>query len=134
MTAQTMLDRLLQATNSHDADAVAECFTVDYVNDTPAHPARGFRGREQVRRNWEQIFAAVPDLRADLLRRADNGDESWSEWEMTGTRADGSPHCMRGVIIFGVAGATAASARFYLEPVDAVADGIDAAVAAQVIR
>src|SRR4051812_22972116 len=95
------IDRLVQGTNDHDLDALLECFDVDYVNHTPAHPQRGFTGREQVRTNWRQIFAGVPDLRAVVLRAAASGDTVWSEWEMTGTRSDGTPHLMRGVIIFG---------------------------------
>jgi ketosteroid isomerase-like protein len=115
------LARLAEATNSHDVDRVADCFTADYANTTPTHPARGFEGREQVRRNWTQIFAGVPDLTAAVLSSAQSGDETWSEWEMRGHRVDGAEHLMRGVIIFGVAGdepPRACSARFYLEPVD----------------
>src|SRR5437660_3297382 len=113
-----MVDRLLRATNAHDVDAVAGCFAEEYENETPVHPARGFRGREQMRRNWEQIFGFVPDLRADVVRCAIDGDTAWTEWEMTGTRRDGSGHHMRGVVVFGVRDGLASWARFYLEPVD----------------
>jgi hypothetical protein len=106
---------------------LVSCFAVDYRNETPAHPARGFEGREQVRRNWEQIFAAVPDITVEARWVAD-GDTAWSEWEMRGTRRDGSPHLMRGVIIFGVAADEATWARFYLEPVQEGGDNADAAV------
>ena len=51
------------------------------VSETPAHPQRTFRGADQVRRNWEQIFAGVPDLRADLLDAVVDGDTVWSEWD-----------------------------------------------------
>ena len=112
-----LLDRLVAATNAHDLAAVVDCFALDYRNETPAHPARGFVGREQVRRNWEQIFAFVPDIHTTVVRHAVSGDEVWSEWEMQGTRRDGSPHLMRGVIIFGVRDDHATWARFYLEPV-----------------
>src|SRR4051812_40894700 len=47
-----LVDRLVQATNDHDLDGLVACFAADYENATPAHPARSFRGREQVRRNW----------------------------------------------------------------------------------
>ena len=57
-----------------------------------------------MRRNWTQIFAAVPDITARLLRTAvDGGDTVWTEWEMSGTRRDGTAHLMRGVFIFGIA-------------------------------
>lgn len=127
-----VLHRLERATNGHDLEALADCFAADYRNETPVHPARAFRGREQVRANWAQIFAGVPDLRADVLASAVDGTKVWSEWEMSGTRRDGATHLMRGVIIFEIAEGRARSARFYLEPVDQGDMDVDAAVRAVV--
>ena len=123
-----LVEALRRATNAHDLEAIVECFSPDYRNETPAHPARGFVGREQVRRNWTQILAAVPDLTADVLRCSVDADTAWTEWEHRGTRADGSAHRMRGVIIFGVSDGRAAWARFYLEPVDEAPIDVDSAV------
>jgi ketosteroid isomerase-like protein len=125
----TVVHRLLAATNAHDLDALVDCFTADYQSDIPLHPSRGFRGSEQVRRNWAQILAGVPDLYSVLIREAVDGSVAWAEWEWTGTRRDGAPHLMRGTTILGVEGERIAWARFYMEPV--VDDGvrIDAAVA-----
>ncbi|MGI8491140.1 MAG: nuclear transport factor 2 family protein [Acidimicrobiales bacterium] len=122
------VDRLRRAVDDHDLDALADCFTPEYRNETPAHPGRGFAGRDQVRVNWQRIFAGVPDITADVLRAAIDGEAIWSEWEMRGTRPDGQLHLMRGVIIFGIAGQQAAWARFYLEPVDPGEGGVDAAI------
>lgn len=124
MARNSFLAGLLEATNAHDVEGIASCFAPGYVNETPCHPARGFVGNEQVRRNWTGILAGVPDLVAEVTREVVQGSEIWSEWEMRGTRRDGSPHLMRGVLIFGVEGAQATSCRFYLEPV--VSDGADA--------
>ena len=44
---QALIDRLVRATNNHDVDAVAACVAQDYKNETPAHPARDFCGRDQ---------------------------------------------------------------------------------------
>ena len=114
-----LLDRLAAATNRRDLDAMVGCFAPDYRNETPAHPARGFTGRGQVRRNWEQIFTFMPDTTARVLRSSCGGEVVWSEWEMTGTRADGIAQQMAGVIIFGVRDGQFHWARFYLEPVQA---------------
>ena len=130
--AASVLARLERATNAHDMNALVACFAPDYRNDTPAHPERSFTGREQVSRNWEQIFAAIPDLTATVLRSAVNGSEVWSEWEHRGTRRDGSAHVMRGVVIFGVADGLLTWARFYLEPVQEGGGNVDAAVRHQV--
>lgn len=114
----TLLDRLCRATNAHDLEAIVACFTEGYRNETPVHPERSFRGRDQVRRNWEMILAALPDITTTVTDRAVDGNTVWSEWEHRGTRPDGSSHVMRGVIIFGVEDGLASSARFYLEPVE----------------
>lgn len=125
-----LVARLRQAVDDHDVDAIVDCFTANYRNETPAHPTRGFQGAEQVRTNWERIFAGVRDITAEVLRMAVDGDVVWSEWEMRGTRPDGQPHLMRGVIILGVNDRRAEWARFYLEPVDTGEGGVDAAISA----
>lgn len=126
--ATSIAHRLAAATNAHDIDALVACFADDYLNETPAHPSRGFRGADQVRKNWTRLFGAMPDLTARVLATAVNGDTEWSEWMMSGQRPDGTTHVMRGVIIFGVRDRTAAWARFYLEPVDQSGDDVGLAV------
>ena len=132
--ARSFVDRLLDATNRHDLDGLVACFAEDYENQTPVHPARGFRGRGQVRRNWEEIFAFVPDIRAELLASAIDGDTAWTEWDMSGTRRDGTPLHMRGVLIFGVCDGLAEWARFYLEPVDESSGTVDDARRQHLVR
>ena len=119
-----LLERLADAVNRHDLDELAGCFAPGYRNETPAHPAQGFTGRDQVRRNWEQIFRFVPGITARVLRSCADGDVVWSEWDMTGTRPDGSDHHMAGVIVFGVREGQFSWARFYLEPVEAAGAGV----------
>lgn len=123
------LARLVQATNAHDLDALVGCFSPGYRNETPAHPSRGFTGADQVRQNWQRIFAAVPDVRAVVSAAVVDGTARvWSEWEMSGTRLDGSRHQMCGVIVFEVVDGLADRARFYLEPVDDADVTVDQAV------
>lgn len=128
-----VVQRLAQATNEHDLDAIVDCFAADYLNETPAHPERGFEGKEQVRRNWAQILAGVPDLTARILATAHTADTVWSEWQMIGARRDGSIHEMRGVIIFAVDAGLISSARFYLEPVERNSGTVNDAVHRAVI-
>ena len=122
------VERLLGATNAHDLDGIVACFGEGYVLDSPLHPARSFRGREQVRRNWTQILAAVPDLKTRLVGFARDRSTAWTEWEMVGTRRDGTLHCMRGVFIFTVADGSFVSGRMFLEPVDASASDMNEAL------
>ena len=124
-----VVDRLCDATNRHDLDARAACFAVEYRNETPTHPARSFVGRAQVRRNWEQLFGAMPDLNATISACVVAGAAVWTEWEMRGTRPDGQAHLMRGVIVFGVRDDEITEARFYLEPVDSDPGDVNAEIA-----
>ena len=127
-SAEEVLQRLLGSVNAHRLDDLAACFSLDYLNETPAHPQRGFRGRDQVRKNWVKIFSQVPDIRARVRGTASQDDILWTEWEMAGTRRDGVPFLMRGVVIFGVAEQMISSARFYLEPVEDASGDVNAAV------
>ena len=124
--------RLLDAVNRHDLDALADCFAPAFVNETPAHPARSFIGRDQVKKNWAQIFGGVPDLQAEIVRQVAQDDMVWLEWEMRGTRRDGTRHLMRGVSIFGEIDGEFAWVRFYLEPVEQGGADIDLTVRQQV--
>ncbi|HEY8702930.1 MAG TPA: nuclear transport factor 2 family protein [Arthrobacter sp.] len=119
---------LLEATNRHDLDALVECFSPQYVNETPAHPLRGFTGREQVRRNWAQIFAAAPDTAVTLTGHSVTGPHVWAELVFDGTLPDGSRNLLAGVIIFRVEGGSISSARFYLEPVERVSGSVGDAI------
>ena len=120
------LDTLLAACNAHDVDALVDCFADDYVNETPAHPGRGFHGREQVRHNWTSIFAGVPNIQVRLVRAAIDGPTLWAEMAMDGNRRDGTRHGTRGVVIFTIGHGRATHARFYLEPLDRESDGVNA--------
>ena len=127
-----VVQRLRAVTNAHDLDAIVACFASEYRNETPAHPARSFVGNEQVRRNWTQILAAIPDISTEILASAVSGTMVWTEWEHRGTRRDGTAYLMRGVIVFDIAGGLIASARFFLEPVEEASGDVDAAVQRQV--
>ena len=122
------VERVHRAMNAHDLDAFVDCFAPDYASEQPAHPDRGFRGRDQVRRNWARIFASIPDLRAELRGVAVAGATAWTEWAWTGTQESGAPFDLRGVILFGVRRGRIAWGRLYMEPVAPAGAGIDAAV------
>jgi ketosteroid isomerase-like protein len=123
-----VIERLARATSAHDLEGIVACFAEGYMNETLTHPQRSFQGRDQVRRNWEQILTGVPDITARVLASAVDGDTVWSEWQMTGTDLDGALHEMRGVIIFKVAAELVRAARFYLEPLERESGTVDDAV------
>jgi ketosteroid isomerase-like protein len=122
-----LVQRIEAAINAHDLEALADCFEPDYPSDAPVHPARSFRGREQMRANWAQIFAAVPDISAASVRVVADGATSAAEWEWIGHRVDGAPLVLRGVTIQeGFERAT--WVRFYMEEVDRDPTGVGQAI------
>jgi ketosteroid isomerase-like protein len=123
-----IVERLNDAMNAHDLEAMLGCFQEEYESAQPAHPDRGFGGREQVRKNWSAIFDGVADFRSELVRAAVDGDTVWSEWHWQGTHSDGTPLDMAGVIICGVREGRIGWARLYVESVEQAGAGIDAAV------
>lgn len=123
------LARLVTATNEHDLDELVACFADDYRLVMPNHPARDFTGTGQVRRNWGQFFTLVPDIFAAIVDAAAGRDDTWwTEWEIRGTRLDGSLHLMRGVMVTTVGpgeGDLVRANRFYIEPTDVEGPGLD---------
>ena len=121
--------RLRDAMNAHDIEAFLDCFHQDYKSEQPIHPGRGFGGKAQVRANWSAIFAGIPDFAATLLSHAEGGKQEWSEWRWTGTRADGTPLDMAGVIVAGISDDNRmAWGRLYIEPVATTEEDINTAV------
>ncbi len=128
LSPPSVLERLHVAQNQHDLDAFVNCFAPDYKSEQPVHPDRVFQGREQVRKNWSAFFTSMPDFHSDLLDSATVEETLWAEWRWSGTRADGTRLEMRGMTIFGIQDDQIAWGRLYMEPVDEVDMGIDAAV------
>jgi limonene-1,2-epoxide hydrolase len=112
------IERLHNAMNERDLEAFVACFHPDYRSEQPAHPNRGFGGREQVEKNWSALFEAIPDFHADLIATATEGDKIWCEWHWTGTRAREEPLDMRGVTLFEIKNGRVVSGRLYMEEVE----------------
>jgi ketosteroid isomerase-like protein len=64
------------------------------------------------------MIANVPDLRAELVGTAVDGDTVWGEWRIYGTRRDGELLDLRGVVISKVEDGRVSSSRRYLAPID----------------
>ena len=118
MQGTEIVERMTRAMTEHDLDALVECYTEDFRSELPIHPQRSFVGREHVRANWKGLFAHVPDLVAVALQSVPDGEQVWSEWEISGTTIDGERYLSRGVAILGLRDGRVASTRFYLDNVD----------------
>jgi len=109
--------------DQHDLEAMLALFDADYRSEQPLHPARGFGGREQVRKNWSAIWQRFPDFEAELLGQAAVDGTVWSEWRWTATGLN-----MAGVTLFGVREDRISWGRLYMEPVEEDGENIDEAV------
>jgi hypothetical protein len=122
-----LVERIKTAINAHDLESLASCFEDGYPSENPLHPERSFRGREQMRANWAQIFAAVPDMAATVIRVVADGPTSAAEWEWAGRRTDGTSLFFRGVTLQS-GYEQAAWVRLYMEAVDLSGVGVDEAI------
>jgi limonene-1,2-epoxide hydrolase len=127
-SSKEVLERLHHTMNQHDLAGFVACFGPDYRSEQPAHPTRGFGGREQVEKNWTALFAGIPDFHAELVAKTADGDTVWAEWRWFGTRAGEPPLEMRGVTVFGVEDGLIAWGRLYMEEVEAAGEDIDETV------
>ena len=117
------VERLRDAINQHDLEALLECIDDNYRSEQPAHPNRGFGGKEQVRKNWSALFEGFPDFKAELIRYTLDGETAWSEWHWSAMGLN-----MAGVTLFGVEEDRIVWGRLYMEPIEEGREDIDEAV------
>jgi predicted SnoaL-like aldol condensation-catalyzing enzyme len=114
---QVVFERMIQATNRHDLDAMLQYFAPDFRSEQPCHPERAFTGRAGVRKNWSFFFTTVPDMQVDILNAVDEGDTVWAELHYHGTQTDRKKFTVKGVTIMGIQADQIIWARLYIEPV-----------------
>ncbi len=68
--------------NDHDISPLREFWTPETVE---RFPDRTCRGAEQVAAYFEDLFAAVPDVRMEVLHVVEQGDDVFVRWHLTGT-------------------------------------------------
>jgi ketosteroid isomerase-like protein len=106
VTVET-LERLLDAFNAHDIDAVMSFFADDCVLEMPRGPdswGRRLDGRERVREGLASRFAGIPDVHYGDDRHWVAGDRGCSEWLLTGTSTEGELIEVRGCDLFEFSG------------------------------
>lgn len=111
---QVVFERMVQAANRLDLDAMVACFAADFRSEQPFHPERNFVGQAGVRKNWSFFFSTIPDFRVEILNEVVVGDTVWAELHYHGTQVDGRKHVTRGVTISGIQGEQIAWSRLYI--------------------
>ena len=114
---KAVFERMIQAANRHDLDAMVAYFAPDFRSEQPLHPERAFTGPAGVRKNWSFFFTTVPDLQVEILGTVEEGDTVWAELHLHGTQTDGKKFSQRGVTLEGIQADQIIWARVYSEPV-----------------
>jgi taurine dehydrogenase small subunit len=102
-----ILERLLDAYNRHDADAVASFFTEDAVFVAPAGPGpdgKHFVGREEIRAATAARFEVSPDVHWEPESHIVTPTRGASSWIVSWTASDGSSVEKRGCDLFDIRG------------------------------
>jgi len=97
-----VFERMIQAANRHDLDAMVACFAPDFRSEQPLHPERTFVGQAGVRKNWSFFFSTIPDLQIEILGEVAEGDVVWAEVHYHGTQTDGKKFTVQGVTLQGI--------------------------------
>ena len=112
-----VFERMTQAANRHDLDAMVACFAPDFRSEQPLHPERNFVGQAGVRKNWSFFFSTIPDIQIEILGEVTEGDTVWAEVHFHGEQTDGKKFNVRGVTLQGISADQIIWARLYIEPV-----------------
>ncbi|MBB2914714.1 ketosteroid isomerase-like protein [Streptosporangium becharense] len=75
-------DRLVDAINAHDLDAVVRCYTPRAVG---VGPELQVEDPEQIASYYEHAWQGFPDLRLDILEKVEAGDVVVLQGVVTGT-------------------------------------------------
>ena len=111
-TRHATLERLFEAFNRHDADAVMACFAPQAVFLTAAGPSpagKRLEGHDAIREAFVAVWTVMPDVRWAVHRVRLFDDGGMVDWLFTGTPRSGAHVEVEGVDLFTFAGDLVAS-------------------------
>lgn len=109
-----VFERMIQALNRHNLDAMVACFAPNFRSEQPFYPERNFTGQAGVRKNWSFFFSTLPDMQVEVRSSVVEGDTVWAELAYYGTQNDGKKQVTRGVSISGITGEQIAWSKLYI--------------------
>jgi steroid delta-isomerase-like uncharacterized protein len=113
-----LVQREFAAWNAHDADKVASFYTDDVVYEDVAFGMKA-HGHAEMHKLAADFFAAVPDLKLELVSNASMGDRGSVEWVFGGTDVGlyktGKKFSVRGASVYELRGEKFSSNRDYYD-------------------
>lgn len=97
------LQSFADAFNAHDVEKIMMMMTDDCIFQASAGPdayGEKFTGKENVKKAFEQVFAAFPDAKWSNANHFISGNRGFSEWVFTGTKSDGTRVEVTGTDLF----------------------------------
>ncbi len=126
--ARQVMDRLTDAINSADLDALAGCYAADAV---VVDPFGTHIGTDEIVESWRQLFEGFPNSIGTVEHKYESGDTAIDEWSFAGTNsgpltmptgeqvpATGNPVSLRGADIATVQGGVITSHRVYFDQME----------------
>ena len=68
--------------NARDIDGLRQVWGPDTVE---RFPSGTYHGAEAMTKYFKELFAAVPDVRMEVVKIAADGDDVFAHWQLTGT-------------------------------------------------
>lgn len=87
MTPKEIVEAFHRAFASRDVDALMALYADDAVNHQVAE--KPLRGKEAIRRSFEEFFRAFPGETTEVLNLFEDGE--WGVWEWRGRNPDAPP-------------------------------------------
>lgn len=73
---------MFERINEHDVEAMRQLWTSDSVERMPD---RTVHGADEIAAYFKEAFAAIPDFHMEILAMAEQGDDVFVRWRLTGT-------------------------------------------------
>jgi len=111
-TPGEVIDRQLAAYNGRDLDAFVACYATDATVVQPDNSILA-SGHQQIRERYGELFAASPNLRAEIPNRIEVGTVVVDEERVTGFVLPGMPSEIHAAVVYRVLGDLIQEARLF---------------------
>lgn len=114
--ARRLIDRLVDAYNAHDTDALVALYDPDVTYWSALGGTK--KGIEEVRAQIDELHATLPDEQMEARTVITDGEVIVVEFESTGTSPAGKPYAIEFTEVFELRDGKIGSIKVYLDPLE----------------